>query len=110
MIRRNSSSWLLTAWYLAAVVSKFAEDLLRGSFLAVELMRGGAMPRDAITEVLDRIASRTDLQPEHQLAVIALRPDGHWGSGALRPGFRLAASDAGGHQLLEPEIIRLPGT
>ncbi|MBG79488.1 MAG: hypothetical protein CMJ39_02115 [Phycisphaerae bacterium] len=81
-----------------------------GSFLAVELMRGGAMPRDAITEVLDRIASRSDLKPEHQLAVIALRPDGHWGSGALRPGFRLAASDAGGHQLLEPEIVRLPGT
>ncbi|MCH2133008.1 MAG: N(4)-(beta-N-acetylglucosaminyl)-L-asparaginase [Phycisphaerales bacterium] len=81
-----------------------------GSFLAVELMRGGAMPGDAIREVLERIAKRSDLEPGHQIAVIALRPDGHWGSGALRPGFRLATSDAGGHQLLKPELVLLPGT
>ncbi|MDG2423436.1 MAG: N(4)-(beta-N-acetylglucosaminyl)-L-asparaginase [Phycisphaerales bacterium] len=79
-----------------------------GSFLAVEMMRGGGMPRDAIMEVLNRIARRDDLASEHQLAIIALRPDGHWASGALRPGFRLAASDAGGHQLLEPEMVLFP--
>lgn len=81
-----------------------------GSFLAVEQMRGGSMPRDAVTEVLERIAARSDLEASHQVAIIALRPDGHWGAGALRPGFRLVASDATGHHVMEPEVVQLPGT
>ncbi|MAT80427.1 MAG: hypothetical protein CMJ29_02790 [Phycisphaerae bacterium] len=81
-----------------------------GSFLAVEEMRRGAMPREAVTEVLERIAARSDLEPTHQVAIIALRPDGHWGAGALRPGFRFVASDATGHHVLQPEVVQLPGT
>lgn len=81
-----------------------------GSFLAVERMRSGAMPEDAIREVLLRIASRSDLQANHQVALIALRPDGHWSSGALRPGFRMAFSDGSGHHTIDPAFVQLPGT
>ncbi|MBG85096.1 MAG: hypothetical protein CMJ40_11205 [Phycisphaerae bacterium] len=81
-----------------------------GSFLAVERMRSGAMPEDAIREVLERIASRSDLQVNHQVALIAIRPDGHWSAGALRPGFRLAFSDGSGHHTMDPAFVQLPGT
>ncbi len=81
-----------------------------GSFLAVEQMRSGAMPADAIREVLLRIASRSDLRSNHQVALIAIRPDGHWSAGALRPGFRMAFSDGSGHHVMDPSFVQLPGT
>lgn len=81
-----------------------------GSFLAVEQMRAGMMPQDAIREVLERIGSRSDLQSNHQVAMIAIRPDGHWSAGALRPGFRLAFSDGSGHHVIDPSFVQLPGT
>ena len=67
----------------------------------VRTWRGLVVPEEAIREVLLRIASRSDLQANHQVALIALRPDGHWSSGALRPGFRMAFSDGSGHHTID---------
>jgi len=71
-----------------------------GSFLAVELMRGGATPLDAITEVLRRICERFTLGPDHQVAMIAMaappakgRQWGGWASAAIRSGFLHTITD-----------------
>ncbi|MBY0262835.1 MAG: isoaspartyl peptidase/L-asparaginase, partial [Phycisphaerales bacterium] len=64
-----------------------------GSFLAVELMRRGATPLEAITEVLGRIVDRFEIGPDHQVAMIAVAPRvagqewKGWASGAIKPGF-----------------------
>lgn len=67
-----------------------------GSFLAVELMRSGMEPMAAIEAVLRRIESSYVLKKEHQIALIALAPDGRWASAALRGGFVHCISDATG--------------
>ncbi|MBL8763729.1 MAG: isoaspartyl peptidase/L-asparaginase [Phycisphaerae bacterium] len=67
-----------------------------GSFLAVEEMRRGAGPLDAVLVVLRRIVERFRLLPEHQVALIAVTPSGAWASAALRPGFHHAISDTHG--------------
>lgn len=74
-----------------------------GSFLAVEWMRRGATPAEAVAEVLERIRDRFELHPEHQVAMIAMaakpsdgRPWAGWASAALRPGFHHTISDERG--------------
>jgi len=79
-----------------------------GSFLAVELMRGGARPLDAIVEVLKRICARFELGPDHQVAMIAMTPRGEWGSGAIRPGFRHTITDERGTRVEEAQrVVRI---
>ena len=79
-----------------------------GSFLAVELMRQGRSPVEALVATLERIRSSYDLQPHHQVAMIALRPDGAWASAALRPGFLAAVHDLNGPRLAEPDVVLMP--
>lgn len=79
-----------------------------GSFLAVELMRQGRSPIEALVATLERIRSSYELQPHHQVAMIALRPDGAWAAAALRPGFRVAVRDDAGSRVLEPDATLLP--
>jgi N4-(beta-N-acetylglucosaminyl)-L-asparaginase len=67
-----------------------------GSFLAVELMRGGREPGEALASVLERITNRFKLTEDHQVALIAMRPDGAWASAAIRPGFSHCITDARG--------------
>jgi len=74
-----------------------------GSFLAVELMRSGMEPIAAIEAVLRRIESSFKLRTEHQIALIAMAPDGRWASGALRGGFVHCISDAQGTRV-EPAM------
>lgn len=80
-----------------------------GSFLAVEEMRRGQSPAEAVRTVLERIASRYRLRPEHQVALIAIAADGAWASGSLRPGFRHAVDDGGGVRLESPSLVLMPG-
>jgi isoaspartyl peptidase/L-asparaginase-like protein (Ntn-hydrolase superfamily) len=91
----------------AAVGTGFGELIMGvcGSFLAVEAMRRGASPLDALREVLDRIAGAYELEAEHQVAFIALRPDGGWASAALRDGFRVAVADSSGHRVVGPDQV-----
>ncbi len=58
-----------------------------GSFLAVELMRQGREPVEAILEVLRRIQERWRTLTDQQVGMMALRADGCWAAAALRPGF-----------------------
>ncbi len=67
-----------------------------GSFLCVELMRSGKSPTEAIAIVLERVRNAYTLLPDHQVALIAMAPDGQWGSGSLRPGFSHCVTDEGG--------------
>jgi N4-(beta-N-acetylglucosaminyl)-L-asparaginase len=79
-----------------------------GSFLAVELMRAGRSPIEAVISTLDRIRHSYALQAHHQVAMIALRPDGAWATAALRPGFRAAVCDRSGSRVVEPDRTLLP--
>ncbi len=85
-----------------------------GSFLAVELMRRGASPMDAVMEALGRITKRFKLGPDHQVAMIALAPParpgrewGGWASGAIRPGFSHAVTDIAGTRVEPAQRVLL---
>lgn len=85
-----------------------------GSFLAVECMRKGATPLDAVTEALTRIIKRFDLGPDHQVAMIAMAPVvpgrqwGGWASAAIKPGFHHTISDAKGTRVENPNLVFKP--
>ncbi|MDZ4754891.1 MAG: isoaspartyl peptidase/L-asparaginase [Phycisphaerae bacterium] len=79
-----------------------------GSFLAVEFMRQGMSPLEALRLTLERIRGSYVLEPHHQVAMLAMRPDGLWASAALRPGFRAAIRDDNGARILEPDATILP--
>jgi isoaspartyl peptidase/L-asparaginase-like protein (Ntn-hydrolase superfamily) len=80
---------------------------LCSSFHVVELMRAGAEPQGALRAALERVRDAYDLAPEHQVAMIALRPDGAWASAALRPGYKCVVTDATGTKLLDPHAVVL---
>jgi len=79
-----------------------------GSFLAVEFMRQGTSPLEALRRTLERICASYVLEPHHQVAMLAMRPDGAWASVALRPGFRAAVHDDNGARIMEPDATILP--
>lgn len=82
-----------------AAVATGAGELVMGvcgAFLAVELMRGGSSPEEALDAVLRRVAGRFRILEEHQVAMIALDRDGASAAAALRPGFRCVVTDATG--------------
>ncbi|MGQ0627290.1 MAG: isoaspartyl peptidase/L-asparaginase [Phycisphaerales bacterium] len=79
-----------------------------GSFLCVELMRQGRSPVEAIGAVLERVRGSYTLHPSHQVALIAMTPDGRWGSGALRPGFSHCISDPAGTRTEAGQRVLLP--
>jgi N4-(beta-N-acetylglucosaminyl)-L-asparaginase len=76
-------------------------------FLVVERMRQGDRAIDAVRHVLQRVASSYELQPKDQCALIALAPDGHHASGALRKGFQVALTTASTSQLIPPDVVLL---
>jgi len=48
------------------------------------------------------------VRPEHQVAMIALRPDGTFASAALRPGYRTSVRMRDRDEVIEPELTMLP--
>lgn len=76
-----------------------------GSFLAVELMRNGASPVDALEECMSRLIESYDLDQQHQIGMIALRPDGSWAHCSLRQGYRTAVRSAGENGLIESQGV-----
>ncbi len=98
---------------VAAVTATGSGELVMGccgSFLAVEAMRRGAGPVDAMLEVLSRIESDHTLTASHQVCLVALTADGALASVALRPGFRMSVSRADRHVAVDPDAILLPGS
>jgi isoaspartyl peptidase/L-asparaginase-like protein (Ntn-hydrolase superfamily) len=75
------------------------------AFLAVETLRRGASPRDAILEPLTRVRRSYQLTDRDQVAIIVLTPDDRFASGSLRPGFKLAVRSESQNDLLEPDLI-----
>ena len=94
----------------AAVTTGMGELVMSvcGSFLAVELMGCGASPLDAARAVLDRIMEGREIRDEHQVAIIALNPSGHWSSASLRPGYHTAVRTPSRDELVAPEFVALP--
>lgn len=81
-----------------------------GSFLAVECMRRGASPVDALREVLQRIIDPCTLRDDHQAAFIALRPDGQHASAALRSGYKTSVRTSDSSNVVDPELVMIgPG-
>jgi isoaspartyl peptidase/L-asparaginase-like protein (Ntn-hydrolase superfamily) len=78
---------------------------LCSSFLAVEEMRRGRSPLDALREAIERIRAAHALRPEHQVAMIALRADGTWAAAALRDGFKASVRDRRGARVTDPEFV-----
>jgi hypothetical protein len=77
-------------------------------FLAVDLMRRGAPPLDAIWLTLRRIVeSYPKLRKEHQVALVALHRNGQYASAALRPGYKTSVVDRAGSNVIEPDAVEL---
>ena len=93
----------------AAVGTGHGELIMRvcGTFLIVEEMRRGQTPQAAIFNALQRIAQVCHPSPRQQAAFIALRRDGVWAAGALRPGFQVAIRSSTEEGLLDPQVVFL---
>ena len=76
-----------------------------GSFLAVETLRRGGSPVDAVHEVLNRIAGSYQLTDGDQIGLIVLKSDGQFSTGSLRPGYQTAFRDRARDELLSPEVV-----
>lgn len=75
------------------------------SFLVVETMRRGATPVEAVRIALERIAKRPRIESHHQVALVALAPDGQWAAGALKPGFLCSVCDKDGSRVTQPNLV-----
>jgi isoaspartyl peptidase/L-asparaginase-like protein (Ntn-hydrolase superfamily) len=76
-----------------------------GSFLAVETLRRGGKPVDAVNEVLTRMKGSYQLTDGDQIGLIVLKADGQFSTGSLRPGYQTAFRDRSRDELLVPEVV-----
>lgn len=79
-----------------------------GCFLAVEAMRRGASAAQAAIEVVRRVGESYELEPQHQVAIITLKPDGTWSSASVRGGFHTAVLTDQGRDLLPAAWVMHP--
>jgi len=61
-----------------------------GSFLVVEMMRGGMTPSEACEQAVKRIAKKIPDYKNHQVGFIAINNLGEYGSFCIQPGFNFA--------------------
>jgi N4-(beta-N-acetylglucosaminyl)-L-asparaginase len=61
-----------------------------GSFLAVEILRTGGTPQDAIDGVIDRMVESYQMTDYDQVGLIVLEKNGNFATGCLRPGYQTA--------------------
>ena len=91
----------------AATATGLGEEVIRvcGSFVAVELMRRGAEPAEALAEVLRRVAANGP-PPAADVSLLALRRDGAWAGMTLRAetNFQFAVVDATGGRLVQGPV------
>ncbi len=78
----------------AAVATGDGELMMRAcsAFSIVEWVRQGIEPTEACERALARIRRDKHLTEEMQCGLMVIRSYGVWASGALRPGFQLAAA------------------
>ena len=77
-----------------------------GAFLAVELMRQGKSPEEALLEVMRRVIAMTEKRllddrgrPYFDLSYYAVTKDGRYAGSSAYEGFQYAVADAGGPRL-----------
>ena len=91
----------------AATATGLGEEVMRvcGSFDAVERMRRGAEPAEALAGVLRRVARYVDrrTRADADVSLLALRRDGAWAGMTLRPetNFQFAVVNADGGRLVK---------
>ena len=94
-----------------AAVATGTGELVLGhcsTFDVVQRMGGGASVIDALSAALTSIAEHQQLESEHQVGLIGLRPDGAWAAASLRPGFTVAVTEAGSTRLEDPAVVLIP--
>jgi isoaspartyl peptidase/L-asparaginase-like protein (Ntn-hydrolase superfamily) len=74
-----------------------------GSFLVVEMMRGGMSPSEACEQAVKRIAKKIPDYQQHQVGFIALSKSGEYGSFCIQPGFNFAVKTNSLTTLLDSE-------
>lgn len=74
-----------------------------GTFLVVELMRGGMSPQQACEEAVRRIVQKIPDYEKHQIGYLALSTKGEYGSFCIQPGFNYALKTADQTELIEAE-------
>jgi isoaspartyl peptidase/L-asparaginase-like protein (Ntn-hydrolase superfamily) len=78
------------------------------SFVAIEAMRNGATPLEAVASSLDRVHNLQGLESHHQVALLVMNSSGEVASGALRGGFRAAVHDEQGGRVVDPDVVTRP--
>lgn len=92
----------------AAGATGLGENVMRhcGSFLVVEMMRGGASPMEACELAVRRIA---ELDPKNlanlDINFVAINKLGEYGAAGTSKGFKYAVTDAEGSQVLEAKSL-----
>ena len=93
----------------AATATGLGEEVVRvcGSFAIVDLMRRGAEPAEALSEVLRRVAANGP-PADADVSLLALRIDGAWAGMTLRAktDFRFAVVDAAGGYLVAGQVVQ----
>jgi N4-(beta-N-acetylglucosaminyl)-L-asparaginase len=92
----------------AATATGVGEEVIRvcGSFAAVDLMRRGAEPAEALAEVLRRVEA-TRAGRDVDVSLLALRNDGAWAGMTLRAetNFQFAVADGAGARLVVGQVL-----
>ena len=72
-----------------AVATGLGEEVIKtvGSFLIVELMRGGLSPQKACEEAVNRILEKQNGKPNFQVAYLATNKNGEVGAFSIQKGF-----------------------
>lgn len=76
-----------------------------GSFLAIEKMREGKSPEEALKSVLERMTVCYDIGEDDQVAMIALHKSGRWTSAALKHGFSTSICTANGVEQVDAHLV-----
>ncbi|MDP6762641.1 MAG: isoaspartyl peptidase/L-asparaginase [Planctomycetota bacterium] len=80
---------------------------LCSSFDAVERMRAGASPLEALGGVLRRIRDEHELAAEDQIGMIALTPHGEWAGASLRAGYSSSVRTRARDEVVDPDLVLL---
>jgi isoaspartyl peptidase/L-asparaginase-like protein (Ntn-hydrolase superfamily) len=92
----------------AATTTGVGEEVIRvcGSYAAVDLMRRGAEPAEALAEVLRRVEANRGGR-DVDVSLLALRNDGAWAGMTLRAetNFQFAVADAAGAGLVSGGVL-----
>jgi len=92
-----------------AAATGVGEEVIRvcGSYQVVEFMRQGVDPDVAVRRVLQRILRRKGAAAEPNfVGFVALRADGEIGYASTTPGFQVAVSRMGRHELVDaPSLL-----